>query len=70
MLGEEKLRNLLQIIEDSDVDIACICETWCDSQEGKFTAVIKEAGYDIKHANREKKRGGGIALNYNKVCII
>ena len=66
MLGEEKLRNLLQIIEDSDVDIACICETWFDSQEGKFTAVIKEAGYDIKHANREKKRGGGVALIYKR----
>ena len=66
VLGEEKLRNFLQLMEDKDIDMACICETWFDAQAGKFTAVIKEAGYDIKHANREKKKGGGVAVIYNK----
>ena len=65
-MGEQKLRNLLQFIEDSNVKIACICETWFDSQTGRHTAVIKEAGYEIIHANREGKRGGGVAIMYKE----
>ena len=33
---------------------------------GKFTATIKKYGLDILHANREGKRGGGVAIIYRK----
>ena len=41
-------------------------ETWFDSQNGKFTAKIKAAGFHIIHANRDEKRGGGVAILYGK----
>ena len=56
----------MQFIEDHDISIACLCETWFDSQKGKFTARIKEAGFEIVHANRDDRRGGGVAILYKK----
>ena len=41
---------------------SCISETWFDAQTGKFTGMIKEAGFDFVHANRDDKRGGGVAI--------
>ena len=66
MLQEFKLNNVLQVFEDNDIHIACLCETWFDSSNGTFTARIKEAGYDILHDNRDNKRGGGTAILYRK----
>lgn len=66
MLGEEKLRNLLQYIEDMNIEIACICETWFDAQTGRHTTIIKQEGFQIVHANREEKRGGGVAIIYKE----
>ena len=70
MLNEEKLRNVLQVIRDEDIKIACICETWFDSQRGKHTAVIREEGFEVTHANRDGKGGGGVAIIYEKQCKI
>ena len=66
ILNEDKLSNVLQILEDKKIQIACICETWFDSEKGKFTTAIKEAGYEIAHGFRENKRGGGAAILYHK----
>ena len=67
VLNTEKLDVVLQYMEDNNICIACLCETWFDAQNGTFTARIKKAGYDIKHANRDGKRGGGVALIYKKL---
>ena len=40
MLGEEKLRNVLSMVEDQDVDIVCLSKTWFDAQTGPFAATI------------------------------
>ena len=66
ILNDEKLSNYLQVLEDNNIMIACITETWFDSKEGKFTATIKNAGFEITHAHRENKRGGGVAIIYKK----
>ena len=66
ILNDVKLSQFLHIIEDRNVHIACITETWFDSSNGKFTATVKEAGYGIVHCFREKKRGGGTAVMYKK----
>ena len=29
-----KLNNVLQVLEDNDIQAACLCETWFDSQNG------------------------------------
>ena len=64
ILNEEKLSNFLQVLEDQNFQIACITETWFDSQNGKFTAAIKNAGFKLIHSHREGKRGGGTAIMY------
>ena len=43
-----------------------VYETWFDSGNGKFTSMIKNAGFDINHAHREEKAGGGTAIIYDK----
>ena len=58
---------MLQYMEDNDISIACLSETWFDAQEERFTARIKEAGYEVDHANRDKKRGGGVAMLHKKL---
>ena len=32
ILGKDKRENFLQILDDRNIDIACVCETWFDSQ--------------------------------------
>ena len=64
VLNAEKLRNMLQVLEDNDIQIGCITETWFDSIKGVFTTAIKEAGYKLVHDVREDKRGGGTAIIY------
>ena len=56
MQNEIKLDNILQIFENMNTQIACICETWFDSRTGIFIAKINEAGFDIVHAYREGKK--------------
>ena len=70
VLSETKLNNLLQILEDNDVNIACITETWFDSKTGTFSEAIKRSGYKLHHAYREDKRGGGAAILYKKKLMI
>ena len=66
ILNDTKRSNVLQVLDDYHIEVACISETWFDSKNGKFTADIKEAGYEIVHGYREDKRGGGIAILYKK----
>ena len=66
ILNETKLQNFLCILDDMNIELACVCETWFDSKSGKFSKTIKDAGYEIHHAFREKKRGGGAAMIYKR----
>ena len=62
----EKLSSFLQIMDDQKIGIACITETWFDRKNGPFTKTIRDAGFEINHAFRENKRGGGSAIIYKK----
>ena len=64
ILNDEKRNNVLQVLEDYKIHIACITETWFDAKNGKFTADIREAGYEIVHDFRDGQRGGGTAILY------
>ena len=48
--NETKLIDTLQILEDNDIHIACICETWFDCEKSKLTAIIGDAGFNIQHS--------------------
>ena len=57
-----KIGDLIQILEDKSIDICCICETWLQSQNNLITSYIRESGYKIYHCNRPDKMGGGVAI--------
>ena len=54
-LNSKKLTNLLLLLEDKNIQVAYSTETWFDSITGKFTALIKERGFEIVHSVREGK---------------
>ena len=62
ILSREKLEKFLQTIDDKEINLACICETWFDSNKGTFTSTIRNAGFGIVHSHREAKAGGGTAI--------
>ena len=70
ILDELKLHTFLNFVEDKQVDICCITETWFQSMSGKHTKDIKDAGFKIIHSVRENKGGGGTAILYKKVFKI
>ena len=70
ILNENKLENFLQIIDDNDLSVACITETWFDAKNGHFSHAIKRSGYELHHAYREDKRGGGAAIMYRKNMMV
>ena len=70
ILNENKLENLLQILEDNDISVACITESWFDAEKGPFSQRIKSRGYELHHAYREGKRGGGSAIMFKKQFMI
>ena len=70
ILNEEKLENFLQILDDKDISIACVTESWFDTKVGVFSHKIKEHGYLLHHAYREDKRGGGVAVMFKRQFMI
>ena len=53
----------IQILDDKCVSVACVTESWFDTKNGVFSKTLKDAGYKLHHAFREK-RGGGVAIVY------
>ena len=70
ILNEAKLENFVQIIQDNEISIACVTETWFDAKNGTFSQIIKRCGYELHHAFREGKRGGGVAILYRKQLMV
>ena len=60
-----KVDEVMSILNDNDIDIACISETWLSSQSNSTTAKIKSYDFDIQHSFREK-RGAGVAIIWRK----
>ena len=60
----------MQIIEDQDIGIACVTESWFNAKSGTFSQIIKRCGYELHHAYRKEKRGGGVAIVYRKQLMI
>ena len=57
-----KIHDFIAVLQDSDIDIAAITETWLTAHKNTITSELKVAGYNIMHAFRENKRGGGVAI--------
>ena len=59
-----KVRGVLELLNDKRIDICCITETWFTSKEDTRFAEIREAGFDVLNTPR-KGRGGGVAFVFN-----
>lgn len=59
-----KLDELRQIFSISNVDVACICETWL--REEIDDAILNIAGYKLIRNDRKGRVGGGIAIYLKK----
>ena len=59
-----KLNDFISLLEDEDLDVAAVTETWLSSQNNNTTSELRERGYSIYHFNRDHdvKKGGGVAL--------
>ena len=56
-----KVDDVISVLSDNKVDIACFSETWLASLSNTTTSIFKNADYNISHSFREK-RGGGVAI--------
>ena len=59
---QNKLDDFISLLEDEDLDIAAITETWFTTQHNNITAELWSKGYSIYHFNRSTRKGGGVAL--------
>ena len=57
-----KILNLLQILDDDSIDICFLTETWLKTQYNYVTAALAESGFKITHNTRTAKKGGGVAV--------
>ena len=57
-----KLEEFIQLLEDNDIHIAAVCETWLTSSFNYVTSRLRELSYNIHHQHRDSQRGGGVAL--------
>ena len=64
-----KTYEFMQLLDDNDVDVALVTETWLSGESGTTTFSIKEMGYEIEHSHRSKK-GGGVAIIYKPTVSI
>ena len=57
-----KILDFIHILEDNDIEISFLTETWLQSQNNHVTALLLEAGYKISHYHRSAEKGGGVAI--------
>ena len=58
-----KIQDLLSLIEEYDLDIVCLQETWLGKGDKAILAEIKEHGLDIISISRtQQNTGGGVAI--------
>ena len=57
-----KIESFVQQLEDNDIQIAGICETWLSSSTNYVTGYLRERGYSIHHHHRDSRKGGGVAI--------
>lgn len=59
---QNKTSDFLQVLQDNDIDIAFLAETWMTSQNNHVSALLRESGYNMYHSFRTDKKGGGVAI--------
>ena len=59
---QNKVRDFIQMLDDNDIDISFVCETWMTGSNNLTSALLRESGYSMYHDFRKDKLGGGVAI--------
>ena len=54
-----KCDSTMLFLDDNEIDVALVTETWFTEKSNVTTGTIKSSGFDIIHKFREDQRGGG-----------
>ena len=65
-----KCDDVMILLQDSNIDIALITETWLTEQCNNTTATVKSYGYSIIHSHRNDTKGGGTAIIFKTTLSI
>ena len=57
-----KVDQVMNFLDDSDIAIFFVTETWLTDQNNNTTAQLKSHGYRIYHVHRSEKNGGGVGI--------
>ena len=57
-----KIDDVIQILQDNSQNIGLFSETWLRSQKNHVTSLLNESGFKICHSNRSDMKGGGVAV--------
>ena len=64
-----KATVICDLIEDNDIDILAITETWLSINDSISTGRITPAGYQLLHFQRAHGTGGGVAVVYKSTFV-
>ena len=60
---------ICDLIEDNDLDILAITETWPSTDDSVSTGHITPAGYQLLHVQRTYGTGGHVAVIYKSTFV-
>ena len=66
---QNKVPDFTQMLEDNDIDISFVCETWMTCANNLTSGLLKESGYSMYHDFRKEKLGGGVAIIARSVFV-
>ena len=58
------------MMEDNDIVIAVVSETWLSSATSYVTGYLRDHGYSIHHHYRLGQKGGGVAIIFANTIMI
>ena len=54
--------DFISLLDDNDIDIGFITESWMTSQNNHTSALLQESGFNFYHYFRPNQKGGGVGI--------
>ena len=62
----KRIDQFIAMLDDHNLQIAFVTETWLTSEANPITATLKASGYEIRHNFRANRAGGGTAVIFQQ----
>ena len=59
-----KVEDVMEFVNDNDVSMFLIQETWLTDANNHTTAIVRANGFNIFHIHRCRLTGGGVAIAF------